>query len=221
MNFALSKRSSNKSLKKIPVQGAAAAVSEFTKGGRVVGLTKGQFSLLHLILQIIEITGPADIIISTWSAGLYDASVLHQMLDSGLIRDIQLITDRSYYTRQKRYAVSIEEAFGRDRIRTTNMHAKFVLIKNGDWNVCIRSSMNLNENKRCENFDIDDDVEIFDFYKAFVDEVFAEMPAGFTEERNTVDLVFDSLMGGALIKKKNKSGFTILDKFGKPLFSEI
>ena len=31
-----------------------------------------------------------------------------------------------------------------------------MLIKNNDWNIVIRTSMNLNENKRLENFEISD-----------------------------------------------------------------
>ena len=203
-------------------QMAKEAVSGLQKNCRVVGLTKGQFSLLHLISEILEITGPANVLISTWSAGVYDASALHQMMQSGKIIDVLIITDRSYTTRQKQYAITIEQAFGRDKIRTTNTHAKFVLINNDEWNICIRSSMNLNENKRCENFDIDDDKEIFDFYMGFVDDVFDQMPEGFTEAREVVDPVFDGLMGGSAQKKQiKKTGFTILDKHGRPLKSEL
>lgn len=202
----------------LPFQMAADAVSGFQKGGRIVGLTKGQFSLIHLISELLKITGPANVLISTWSAGVYDATALHDMMRGGRILDLLIMTDRSYSTRQKNYAVTLEQAFGKDRIRTTNTHAKFVLISNEAFSICIRSSMNLNENKRCENFDIDDDKEIFDFYKAFADEVFDSMPAGFVEARETVDAVFDGLMGGDQPKKK-KAGFVVVGKQG-PLFSE-
>lgn len=200
----------------LPYQKAADALIGFNEGGRVVGLTKGQFSLIHLITEILKITGPAELVISTWSAGIYEGSALLEMLNCGLILDIIIITDRSYATRQKQYAITIEQAFGKSRIRTTNTHAKFVLIKNADWSICIRSSMNLNENKRCENFDIDDDIEIYQFYKNFAMEVMDVMPEGFIDSRTIVDHAFDGLMGGgALRTKKNKNtGFQIVGKSG-------
>jgi len=193
--FSLSKRASNAGKKMLPYQHAKEAVSGFAKGGRVIGLTKGQFSLLHLIREILEHTGRADVTISTWSAGLYDASALYELKQSGKIKSVLIITDRSYITRQKEYATTLERAFGKECIRTTNTHAKFVLISNDEWSVCIRSSMNLNENKRCENFDIDDDQDIFNFYQGFCDEIFEKMPSGFTESRAIVDPVFSEIMG--------------------------
>mgnify|MGYP001187254535 CR=1 FL=1 len=215
MDFSISKRASNKGLKMLPFQHAKDAVSGLQKGGRVVGLTKGQFSLIHLISEVLKITGPAEVLISTWSAGVYDASALRAMLDSGLILDVMIMTDRSYPTRQKEYATTLEMAFGKDKIRTTNTHAKFVLISNEEWKICIRSSMNLNENKRCENFDLDDDAEIFDFYHRFANEVFDAMPEGFTEQRAVVDPVFDGLMGGGLFPDKKKiTGFVVRGKNG-------
>lgn len=214
MEFSLSKRSSNKALKKLPYQFAKEAVSGLSVGGRIVGLTKGQFSLLHLITAILEITGPAKVLISTWSAGVYDATALYEMLKSGLILDVLIMTDRSYPTRQKQYAVTLEAAFGKERIRTTNTHAKFVLIKNDDWNICIRSSMNLNENKRFENFDIDDDADIYNFYDSFAKEVFDSMPEGLVEERAIVDPIFENLMGGFAPKPKKQTGFVIRGKNG-------
>lgn len=72
--------------------------------------------------------------------------------------------------------------------------------------------MNLNENKRCENFDIDDDADIFDFYRDFVSDVFDKMPSGFVEARAIVDPAFDSLMGGGAAGKK--VGFVIRGKNG-------
>jgi hypothetical protein len=215
MNFSISKRASNKGLKMLPFQFAKEAVSGFAKGGRVVGLTKGQFSLIHLISETLKITGPSKVLISTWSAGVYDATALHEMLKSGLILDVLIMTDRSYATRQKEYATTLEMAFGKDKIRTTNTHAKFVLISNDEWKICIRSSMNLNENKRCENFDMDDDAEIFDFYQSFADDVFDFMPDGFVEQRAVVDDIFDSLMGGGVsARPKKQVGFVITGKNG-------
>jgi hypothetical protein len=217
MNFSISKKTSKSRLKLLGFESAAVAVADFRPGSRVIGLTKGQFSLLHLLLELLKKTGPAHVVCATWSAGLYDASVMKEYKDSGNILSFMLVTDRSYSTRQKQYALSIEEAFGADAIRTTNLHAKFVLLWNDNYAVVIRSSMNLNENKRCENFDIDDDKDIFAFYKRFIDEV-ELLPVGFVESTKIVNPHFDALMGdGPRKTKPAKAIQKIYDKNGNEI----
>lgn len=54
------------------VASARDTIDGFGHGMDVVGLTFGQFSLLDLIEAALELTGPADVTISTWSAGFYD-----------------------------------------------------------------------------------------------------------------------------------------------------
>jgi hypothetical protein len=191
---------------------AAKAIEGFQKGGRVVGLTNGEFSLLSLITELLKKTGPADVTISTWSAGMYDATSLNELLSCGKIKNVKLILDRSFKTRQAGYAVYIDDVFKPENIRTTNTHAKFVLIKNDEYSICIRSSMNLNENKRCENYDIDDNIEIYSFFKDFADKLFDNQPIGIIEERKVCDPVFDMLFGQTHPK-------TLSDGFSKSMSS--
>jgi hypothetical protein len=109
------------------------------------------------------------------------------MVDTDLINSFKIITDHSYATRQKIYAASLEDLFGRDNIRTSEIHAKFTLIKNDSWNIVIRTSMNLNANKTCENFEIDDSKEVYDFYNNFIDYTFLNMEIGFVESSSKVN----------------------------------
>lgn len=195
--YGVKKDRSSAVLKKLPYENAAAAAAldGWTDGGRVVGLTKGQFSLIDMINVLLEKIEPAEVVISTWSAGLRDSLALNAMRESGRVRSVLIILDRSYSTRQPEYAVTVEDAFGKENIRTTNNHAKFVLLRGERNTICIRSSMNLNKNDRCENFDLDDDPEIFDFYMDFVQEVFEKtLFDGFVEKREKVDPVFRGLM---------------------------
>ena len=61
-------------------------IAGFGHGMDVVGLTFGQFSLLDLIDAALEITGPADVTVSTWSAGFYDVDAAERFRDSGRMR---------------------------------------------------------------------------------------------------------------------------------------
>ena len=182
-------------LKALPYESALVAIEGWVPGGRIIGLTKGQFSLIDLVNVLLEKTGPAHIVISTWSAGFRDIRAIEAMKASGRVLSVMLITDRSYPTRQPGYALSVEEAFGKRNIRTTNIHAKFVLLRSEANTICIRSSMNLNKNDRCENFDVDDDPEIYDFFYSFVNDVFEQSKQiGLIENRKIIDPVFRRIM---------------------------
>lgn len=157
---------------------ASKVASELSPGCRIMGLTNGEFSLIDLVFHILSRIGKSNVAIATWSAGIKDANQVRWLLDSDLIGGLKILTDHSYATRQKRYAVEMEELFGKENIRTSEMHAKFVLIWNGAWRITIRTSMNLNANKTCETFEIDDNPEIFDFYMGYVEHTFGTMPDG-------------------------------------------
>ena len=194
MKTVSTKTESKKSIaRRIGTINASEAISGFTKKNRVTGLTNGAFSLISLIDAVLDITGEANVIISTWSAGFYDVTAVNQLIESGKIKDFKIILDRSYKSRQAQYSATVEELFGLENIRITNTHAKFVLIQNEEWNVCIRSSMNLNENKRCENFDVDNDIDVYNLFFDFVSELFKIQQKGIIEKRGIIDANFDKL----------------------------
>ncbi|MDO5534151.1 MAG: hypothetical protein Q4F65_05830 [Propionibacteriaceae bacterium] len=163
---------------------AAETIKGFGHGMDVVGLTFGQFSLLDLLQAALDITGPADVDIATWSAGLYDIDAAERFVADGRIRSIRFVMDSATQKRGQAAAVDIGRLFGEDRIRTTRSHAKFVLVRNDEWSVVITSSMNLNLNPRIEQFEMTDDAERCAMFCGFVDELFRELPEGATEDRN-------------------------------------
>lgn len=177
-------------------QNAKTTIDCFEPNCRLIGLTRGQFSLIDLIQAILEKTGKADVICCTWSVGIKDAKQMHQLKNDGNINSFKIVTDHSYVTRQKQYAITLEELFGIENIATTEIHAKFTLIKNDNFNIVIRTSMNLNANKTCENYEIDDNIEIFNFYLSFLTGIFETMPNGFTASssivNNSLNKVFKS-----------------------------
>lgn len=174
---------------------ATRALCQLRPGVRIMGLTMGQFSLLDMIAAALDKTGPAHVMLSTWTAGIRDVRLASVMLDVGRIKSLRLLVDRSFPTRQAAYCAALVRCFGNDAIRTTRTHAKIALIFNDEWSVSIRSSMNLNRNPRVENFDLDDDPDILAFFKAHFDELGEEMEPGFVPTRD-VDAVFDRLRRG-------------------------
>jgi len=151
------------------------------------GLTLGQFSLLDLIEATLDLTGPADVAIATWSVGFYDLEAAERFRANGKLRSIRFVMDSSA-KRGQATGAQVADVFGDDAIRTTRTHAKFVVITNDAWGVVITSSMNLNLNERSEQFQMTDCAETAAFVLGIVDELWAELPAGSTEDRKSPTL---------------------------------
>ena len=154
---------------------AAEVIGELYPGCAIFGITKGQFSLIELIGAILDQTGPADIFISTWTAAGADLSDAHELLKSGKLLSIRFLVDHTFQRRKPAFAAKIRDLFGIESIRVTRNHAKFCLIRNGEWDIVLKTSMNLNSNPRLEDFDIQDDVGLANFLQSLMDEIFGRL----------------------------------------------
>lgn len=162
---------------------ATETIAGFDRDTDILGLTYGQFSLLDLIDAVLDITGPAHVTIGTWSAGFYDVDAAVAWRDSGRLLSARFVMDSSE-KRGQATPGDVATLFGADSIRTTRSHAKFVLISNdAGWRVVITSSMNLNLNKRLEQFELTDDPDRYALLNEFVEAVWAELPEGATRDR--------------------------------------
>lgn len=196
---------------------AARCLTEFGPGVALTGLTMGQFSLLDLVAAVLEKTGAADVMISTWTTGIRDVERAAWLLDTGAIRSFRLLTDRSFPQRQPEYCKALVARFGMESIRSTRTHAKFAVICNDGWNVVVRSSMNLNTNPRFEQFDLDDSLELAAFFVAHAD----DQPIGFDEVAVSAqwaarDTVRVTPREAARKKIAEKRARTILARHGVP-----
>jgi len=206
-------RLKTKPAKKIlaPYQSAQDAIGTIEKGFRLFGFSKGQFSLIDLIRALLEQTGAADVVVSTWTTGIRDAENANALMEKGTIRSLLLLTDRSFPTRKPEYCQRILEVFGAESIRCTYTHAKFAIIQNDKWDIAIRSSMNLNRNPRYEQFDIDDDAELCAFIRAHVEECFDVLPHGLKPHNKTIVAAFANSLGGGLSKDGDFAEFGSFD----------
>lgn len=162
----------------LAVKEAAAAIGVIERGCEIFGLSKGQFSLVDIIRHCLAATGPADVVISTWTAAGADLGFAYELMRDGSIRTLKFVVDFSFPTRQPAYCAALRERFGDECVRVTKTHAKFVTIRNDAWNIVVRSSMNLNENRRMESFEISDHAGMAAFLCGVVDDLFAAQPTG-------------------------------------------
>lgn len=182
-------------LVRAPQADAFDAIGELRPGCRVVGVTKGQFSLLDLIEAILDQIHPADVLVSTWTPGRAEMDRVLALLEDGNIGGFRLLVDRSFPGRHPQYVERVTEICGAGAIRMTRTHAKFALVSSGDWRICIRTSMNFNLNPRMEQFDLDDDSAIYRLFERVAEQLFEDVPAGFGVSPRDVERGFKRLMG--------------------------
>jgi len=157
---------------------AIQAVGTLKKNMDLFVLTYGQFSLIDALMAIIKQTGPAHVSISTWTAAHAHLDRAAELIESASFLSFRMIVDRSFKTRQPKYFEHMISLFGIESIRAIRTHAKFMVIRNSDWDIVVRTSMNLNENPRLENIEISESKEFAEFFNLIVDDVFSEVGAG-------------------------------------------
>jgi hypothetical protein len=164
------------------IQSATEAVAGLERDGmELFGLTKGQFSLTDMIEAILDKTGPADLSISTWTAANGDVTRMLELLNSGVIRSCRWLVDLTFMRRCPQLTAEIRAKFGADAIRVTKTHAKFCTITNDDWQIALRSSMNLNQNPRMESFQVGHDPVLCQFPSEVLDDVWKRQNKGIAD----------------------------------------
>ena len=169
------KKNSQRDIRVAKQSNAAEAIGTMQKGQDVFILTYGQFSLIDAVVEVLGQIGPAHVIMSTWTAAHAHLSRSAELLASTEILSFRMIVDRSFKNRQPAYFNQMQELFGASCTRAIPTHAKFIVLQNNDWNIVIRTSMNLNENPRLENIEISDNADFADFFVKITDEVFKEI----------------------------------------------
>lgn len=183
------------------------AIGKLDRGCEIYILTFGQFSLIHALTAILEQTGPADVDISSWTAANAHLEQSERMMADSQIRNLRFVVDRSFKTRQPRYCQRMREIFGDGCIRTARSHAKFMAIRNDEWEIAVRTSMNLNENPRLENIEISDDPQLCGFLTSVVDSIFAEQDEGqFAGEIPVLSGVDNIPLDGRIVANRPTAG---------------
>lgn len=154
------------------------AIGKLEHGQDIYILTYGQFSLIDALAAILDQTGPADVVVSSWTVADANLEESAHMIEAMSIRNFRLIVDTSFRARQPWYHRRMRELFGDDCVREIRSHAKFMLITNERWRVVVRTSMNLNENPRFENIEISEDAAFAAWMLGIVDEIFATVGSG-------------------------------------------
>lgn len=157
-------------------ESARRCIGDINKGCDIFGLTKGDFSMIDILRHCVKQIGPCRIDIGTWTAAAAEIKQAETMLTDKDILSMRWLVDRSFPARQGKYFASLLQRFGQDSVRLARFHAKFILLENDEYSVAVRTSMNLNENKRIEFFEISEGSPISGYLREVVDYHFAAPP---------------------------------------------
>lgn len=175
-------------------ESARRCIGKIEKGIDIFGLTKGDFSMIDIVRHVVDEIGPCDLDIGTWTAAHADIKQAFNLLKDDRLGRVRFLVDRSFPARQPKYYEALLRAFGGDSVRMARFHAKFILAENDAFSIAVRTSMNLNENKRIEFYELSEGSPISDYlrhimdyhferpaedsYGAFTDFDMSEMPKG-------------------------------------------
>ena len=134
--------------------GPVEAFRGLKEGSSIYGLSDGTWSLIDGIEALLDLCGPSDVTIATWTAAHADLERAERLLGDGRIKTLRLLVDRSFEGRQPAYCIRARSLFGDQAIRVWNSHAKFCLLLGGELDVLYLTSANLNANKRLENYSV-------------------------------------------------------------------
>jgi hypothetical protein len=128
-------------------------------------VSDGKWSMVHLLLKILQDTGPAEIWATTWSVNEDSIRSLIDLRDTGYLTQINFLFD--FRVRKYRPAAYFlaKEHF---RSKIASCHAKVTVIMNDFWHVSVIGSPNYTRNDRIEAVVIFENKPIAEFHKTWI-----------------------------------------------------
>jgi hypothetical protein len=129
----------------------------------------GNFNLLRLIFHILKQTGPAHILMSTYSISQDSLEKVRNRINLGEILTIRFLIDNRVKVMSPLPFQMLKEGFS---YRCISLHAKVALIYNYGWKISIVTSQNATDNPKLERGVIFTDDQVFNFDKQQLENAF-------------------------------------------------
>jgi len=135
---------------------ATETIGTLRPGYSLFGLTRGQFSMIDLILACLDQVGRARVSLWTWCVAEYEVECFNRLMIDDRITSAMLVIDSQARTKNRELLQRWQAKHGEESIRWVVNHAKIATIEGDGYRLLLRGSMNLNYNPRFEQFDVDD-----------------------------------------------------------------
>lgn len=144
------------------MKSARETIGAIEPGMGLFAITRGQFSMIDVINDLIDKAGPSHISVWTWAIAAYEVDVVVGLMERRDILSARLIIDYSSEERSGDIIDQWRARFGHEMVKDCRNHAKISRVWNDRWHFLARGSMNLNFNPRFEQFDLTEGGEDFD-----------------------------------------------------------
>lgn len=148
--------------------------------------TGAEWSMIDLLIYLLEQTGPADVLISTFEISEFPARLLHQLIEMKMITKLECLLD--YRSKERKAGVFQLMQNISVKLKSVPCHAKVTVITNGDWQVCVIGSANYTRNIRIEAGIICTDPRAVEFHHRWMhQELNNEQPFGYELNAGAAD----------------------------------
>lgn len=142
-------------------------ITAVVPGTSMVWHSAGDWSMHQLLEALLQKTGPAHVLISSYAFSETPTRRLAILKDNGLIKSLRLIIDNRVETRT---AGSLQLLKGiADEMTMVATHAKVTLIRNSTWQISVIGSANYTTNVRHEAGIISCDMNTYGFNKQWIE----------------------------------------------------
>lgn len=150
------------------------AIGLIYPGMEIYGVSSGQYHFINILEHVVgQIKEPLTLTVSSWTIAKFEASKLGLLGKLNHVEHLRVIVDTSMLKLVPASFSALRDLIADDSIRFLRCHCKFAVIVSRSWNIVIRTSMNLNQNKRLENFEISDCDVLADYMNDIVDDIFS------------------------------------------------
>lgn len=111
-------------------------------------VSNGNWSMHQMLMALLEITGPAAVVISSYAMGETPARVLAQLKEDKTITSLYVLIDDRVDTRSAGSAQLVKSIA--DEYALVSTHAKVTVVFNERHHITVVGSANYTENKRFE-----------------------------------------------------------------------
>lgn len=118
------------------------------KGRLITWVSNGDWSMHNMLMSLLDVTGPADVWISSYALSETPARYLLQLREKKLISKLTMLIDNRVDTRTANTLQIVRSVA--DSWALVDTHAKVTAIKNADWQIAVIGSANYTENIRYE-----------------------------------------------------------------------
>lgn len=145
------------------------SIGLLTPGRQKHYYSDGNFNLIRLIFHILRQTGPAHVLMSTYSISQDSLEQVRSRLNRGQLLSIRFLIDNRVKVMSPKPFQMLREGF---QYRCISLHAKVALIYNEEWKISIVTSQNATDNPKLERGVIFTDDQVFNFDKKQLEDAF-------------------------------------------------